>query len=91
MWVRVLSKEQTDYLEYSRSGSIVKMPNTDIPENTPIMYNGKVVGHTTGKNSINRPVKGILYPDTLPNELMSVQDTVSIDACEVVSLEIKND
>lgn len=86
-----MHKEPTDYLEYSRSGTIIKMPKTetDIPENTPIMYNGKVVGHTTGKNSINQPVKCILCPDTLPNEVMSVQDNVSIDACEVVSLEIK--
>ena len=84
-------KEQTDYLEYSRSGSIIKMPKTDIPENTPIMYNGKVVGHTTGKNSINRPVKCVLYPDTLPNELMSVIDDVSNNNYEVKSFEIKND
>ena len=86
-----MNGKQTDYREYLRFGGTLNLLETDIPENTPIMYNGRVVGHTTGKNSINHPVKCVLYPYTLHIEARSVQDNVTIDVYEVASFEVKND
>lgn len=89
--VMTVNKKQTDYWGYLRFGGALKFLKTDIPENTPIMCNGRVVGNTTGENSINRPVNCVLYPHALHNEEMPVQNGVSVNDYEVVSLEIKND
>lgn len=33
-----------------------------VPDRTPVMYNGKVIGHTIGENNCKSPITIELYP-----------------------------
>lgn len=70
----------------TRDLKIFKVDNT-ITEHTPIMCNGRVVGHTVGENKIGYPVECVLYSQSLfKEEMIDIDDTHRI-----VSMEIRID
>ncbi len=83
-----MDKNQDDvfygYLQFSNH---LQTHKRNIAEHTPIMYNGRVVGHTVGNNTIGYPVNCVLYSHCL-NEVEMLDGD---NAYAVASLELRGE
>lgn len=70
--------------QFSRDYKLYKC-DTVIEENTPILFEDKVVGHTVGENKVGYPIKCVLYSQFLNKQEMLDTD----DSYKVVSLTIE--